>query len=114
VLNNLVGNALSHTTNGDSIRIRISKLSTEGLRLAPHALKICIEDTGEGIAQHDLPHVFERFYRGEKSRKRNGASGMGLGLVIAKELVEAHGGKIGVESDLNKGTTVWFSLPIRD
>jgi signal transduction histidine kinase len=61
-----------------------------------------------------LPHVFERFYRGEKSRKRNGASGMGLGLVIAKELVEAHSGKIGVESDINKGTTVWFSLPIRD
>jgi signal transduction histidine kinase len=114
VLNNLVGNALSHTTNGDSIRIRISKFSTDGLRLAPHALKICIEDTGEGIAQHDLPHVFERFYRGEKSRKRNGASGMGLGLVIAKELVEAHSGKIGVESDINKGTTVWFSLPIRD
>jgi signal transduction histidine kinase len=113
VLNNLVGNALSHTTNGDSIRIRISKLSADGLRLAPHALKICIEDTGEGIPSEDLPHMFERFYRGEKSRKRNGASGMGLGLVIAKELVEAHSGKIGVESAAGTGATVWFTLPLR-
>jgi signal transduction histidine kinase len=76
---------------------------------------VCIRDTGEGIPPADLPHVFERFYRGERSRTRHDGNGkpasMGLGLAIASALVEAHGGQIGIESELGKGTNVWFTLP---
>jgi signal transduction histidine kinase len=68
-------------------------------------------DTGEGIAPADLPHVFERFYRGEKSRSRE-RGGAGLGLAICKGIVEAHGGRIWVEAVNPQGTRVSFTLPI--
>jgi signal transduction histidine kinase len=69
-----------------------------------------IRDTGEGISARDLPHVFDRFYRGEKSRNRT-TGGAGLGLAIAKGIVEAHGGRIQVESTVGQGTCFSFSLP---
>ena len=67
-------------------------------------------DTGKGIGAEDLPHVFERFYRGEKSRSR-ATGGAGLGLAIASGIVEAHGGHMGIESTVGQGTRVWFTLP---
>jgi signal transduction histidine kinase len=102
VLNNLIGNALRHTPPGGSIRVCASRL--------PHAVQVEVRDSGEGICPADLPHIFERFYRGEKSRSR-ATGGAGLGLAISKGTVEAHGGQIGVESVLGQGARFYFTLP---
>lgn len=64
-------------------------------------------DTGVGIARHQLPHLFDKFYQGEK----RDAGSVGLGLYICKRIVEAHGGEIGVESEPARGTTLWFTIP---
>jgi signal transduction histidine kinase len=110
VLNNLVANALAHTRDGGSVTLSVTR------ERSPDQVCVRVADTGEGIPLEDLPRVFERFYRGERSRARAAeggatASGMGLGLAIAKALVEAHGGAIGIESRVAHGTTVWFTLP---
>ena len=68
-------------------------------------------DTGEGIPPDDLPHVFDRFWRAERSRSRE-RGGSGLGLAIARHLVQAHGGEMGVESKVGQGSRFWFSLPV--
>ncbi|MFZ1793775.1 MAG: ATP-binding protein, partial [Anaerolineae bacterium] len=77
-------------------------------------VRVSVQDTGEGIRAEDLPRVFERFYRGQSSRTRheqNGnARGMGLGLVIARAIIEEHGGHIEIESEESRGTTVWFTV----
>ncbi len=104
VLYNLVGNALRHTPPGGQIEITA--------RREMGALRVEISDTGEGIRPEDLPHVFEQFYRGEKSRNR-ATGGAGLGLAIARGIVEAHGGKIGVESEPGKGARFSFTIPDR-
>lgn len=70
-----------------------------------------VADTGSGIAPADLPYIFDRFYRGDKSRSR-ATGGSGIGLALAKQLVEAHGGHIGVESALGAGSTFHFTLPV--
>ncbi len=105
VLNNLVGNALRHTPAGGSVALQA--------RLDENKVRVDIVDTGEGIASNDLPHVFESFFRGEKSRSRDdqGMRGAGLGLAIAKGLVEAHGGSISVRSEQGHGATFSFTLP---
>jgi signal transduction histidine kinase len=102
VLNNLVGNALRHTAAGGSVEV-------SARRLGAH-VEVSITDTGEGIRAGDLAHVFEQFYRGEKSRSR-ATGGAGLGLAIARGIVRAHGGEIRVESEVGKGTGFIFSLP---
>jgi|WetSurMetagenome_2_1015567.scaffolds.fasta_scaffold62463_2 signal transduction histidine kinase len=102
VLNNLVSNALRHTPPGGKISIAALKMKT--------AACVTVADTGEGISPSDLPHVFERFYRGEKSRNQ-ATGGSGLGLAIARGIIEAHGGRITVESMLGKGTKFSFFLP---
>ncbi len=102
VLYNLLQNALRHTPSDGTITLR-SAASSEGVEVA-------VIDTGEGIAAEDLPHVFERFYRGEKSRTRE-RGGSGLGLAIARGIVEAHGGRIWAESNAGRGATVGFTLP---
>ena len=73
-------------------------------------VEISVSDTGKGIGPDDLPHVFERFYRADRSRTR-GSGGTGLGLAIARHIVEAHGGHIRVRSLLDEGTTFLFTLP---
>jgi signal transduction histidine kinase len=70
-----------------------------------------VGDTGDGIALNELPYVFDRFWRGDKSRARE-TGGSGLGLAIAKQLIEAQGGSIGVESRSDEGSRFWFRLPI--
>jgi len=102
VLSNLVGNALRHTPPRGTVRVQALA--------QPGGTRVEIHDTGEGIPAQDLPHVFERFYRGEKSRSR-ATGGAGLGLAIAKGIVEAHGGSIGVESQPGQGTRFTFTLP---
>ena len=73
-------------------------------------IKMVFANTGEGIAEEDLPFIFERFYRGEKSRSRE-HGGAGIGLAIVKELIEAHGGGVGAESSSSE-SRVWFTLPV--
>jgi len=75
------------------------------------AIRLSVTDTGEGIAPEDLPYIFERYYRADRSRGRT-TGGSGLGLTIAKRLVEAHGGTIGVESKLGEGSRFWFTVPV--
>lgn len=102
VLNNLIGNALRHTTAGGEIMLHARRTGS--------GVEVSVRDSGEGIRAEDLPHIFERFYRGEKSRNR-GTGGAGLGLAIARGIVRAHGGDIHVESDIGKGTAFTFTIP---
>jgi signal transduction histidine kinase len=104
VLLNLVGNALQYTPAGGQVRLTA--------RREDSVVSVAVEDTGIGIAAQHLPHVFERFYRVDKSRSRAGG-GSGIGLTIARHLVEAHGGKIHAGSaGLGQGSTFTFTLPV--
>lgn len=105
VLRNLLCNAMTHTPPGGEIAITAR---TEGRWVV-----VCVRDTGTGIAEEDLAHIFDRFYRADRSRSR-ATGGAGLGLAIVKQLVEAHGGRIEVESAVGKGTQFTFSLPVAD
>jgi signal transduction histidine kinase len=102
VLANLLGNALRHTPPGGTVEVQARRVADKAL--------IEIRDSGEGIDAEDLPRIFERFYRGEKSRSR-ATGGAGLGLAISKGIVEAHGGRIGVESPEGQGARFFFTLP---
>lgn len=102
VLRNLLANALRHTPEGGTISLEAQPREK--------FVRVIVHDTGEGIAPEDLPHVFERFYRADISRAR-ASGGTGLGLAIAKAWIEAMGGKIGVASEMGKGSTFWFDLP---
>ena len=105
VLQNLVSNALRYTPAGGMIFLRAE---SQG-----EAVRVEVADTGEGIAPEDLPHVFERPFRGDEPRTRLEAeevSGAGLGLAIAQGLVEAHGGKIETESRVGEGARFYFTL----
>ena len=100
---NLVANAIQYTPQGGDVFLSMSKIGEQA--------RIIIRDTGPGIPAEDLPHIFDRFYRAEKSRTRSNTSGFGLGLSIAHWIVEHHGGQIKVESKEGKGTTfvIWLS-----
>jgi PAS domain S-box-containing protein len=99
VLSNLIGNAIKFTPSGGSITVRSAR--------APDGVRIAITDTGPGIAADQLPHLFGRFWQGRRTDRR----GLGLGLAIAKAIVEAHGGRIWVESQLGVGSTFFFTVP---
>lgn len=101
-IQNIVQNAIRYTPKFGSVSIDV--------REGADNLSITIKDTGIGIAKHDIPHVFERFYKAEHSR--TDVSGSGLGLAIAKEIVSHHHGEIAIESELGKGTTVTIKLPL--
>lgn len=104
VLMNLLTNAVRYTPPGGRVTVEARDLG--------RAVQVSVRDTGVGIAREDLPHVFDRFYRAEKSRARSDG-GSGLGLAIVKHLVEAHGGRVGVESAPGKGAHFFFTLPSR-
>lgn len=104
VILNILTNAIKYTPDGGRIDIKLAQ---------KNAKNVCLQvtDTGVGIPKEDMSHLFERFYRVDKSRNLD-TGGTGLGLAIAKELVEAHGGKISIDSRLNEGTSVVVELPI--
>jgi NtrC-family two-component system sensor histidine kinase KinB len=99
VFANLVGNALRHTQRDGSV--------TLGASVANGAVRFTVTDTGKGIPKEYQERIFEKFFQVPES----GPKGIGLGLYIAKEIVRGHGGDIGVESELGKGSLFWFTLP---
>jgi len=109
VLTNLLDNALRHTPSGK--RIRISAAREESA--AGTYVRVSVADEGQGIAAEDLPFIFERFYKADKARTRSSGGGTGLGLAIARQIVEAHGGRIDVESTVGQGSTFSILLPVR-
>ena len=110
ILNNLVGNALRHTPEGGSVKIVVEE---QGGAQNEGGVRFTVADTGPGIPGEDLPHVFDRFWRAERSRSRE-YGGSGLGLAISRQLVEAQGGEIGVDSEVGRGSVFWFTLPVVD
>lgn len=103
VLHNLIENALQYTESGGRIHVRVASAPGEAL--------LSVSDTGVGIPEDDLPYIFERFFRSKRSRRVN-PGGSGLGLSIVRWIVEAHKGKIGVESTVGKGSTFTVRLPV--
>jgi signal transduction histidine kinase len=103
VVGNLLENAVQHTPEGGEVAVLAEVIEP--------AARVSVGDTGEGIPPEDLPYVFERFYRVDHSRSR-GTGGVGLGLTIAKQLVEAHGGAIRAESTPGQGSRFIFELPL--
>src|SRR6202011_3713818 len=103
VLRNLLANALAHTPAGGSI--------TVSAHSAGDQLTVRVVDTGPGISAEHVPNLFERFYRVDSSRAR-ATGGAGIGLAVVKQLVEAHGGMVGVRSVVGAGTTFSFTLPL--
>lgn len=99
---NLVQNASQYTPPEGRVRITAEQV--------PEGIRVVVANTGQGINPADLPFIFERFYRADKSRSRE-SGGTGIGLAIVKEIVEAHGGRVGAKSQDGR-TWVWFSLPI--
>jgi signal transduction histidine kinase len=102
VLNNLIANALRYTPGGGRVEVTA--------RRSGHGILVSVSDSGEGITADDLPQVFQRFYRGEKSRSK-ATGGSGLGLAIARGIVRAHQGDITVESRPGEGSRFTFTLP---
>lgn len=105
VIINLVSNAVKYTPDGGTIRITLSDSEDSAV--------FGISDNGTGIPEEELPFVFERFYRADKSRNRN-TGGSGIGLAIVKSIITAHGGTVDVESRINEGSNFIFTLPRQD
>lgn len=115
VIHNLLSNALRYTAAGGRVHVSAAgdgQTTTTGVYSVgdPGGVRVSVADSGVGIAPDDLPYVFNRFWRADRSRSR-GQGGSGLGLAIARHLVEAQGGQIGVVSEPGKGSLFWFRLP---
>ena len=107
VLTNLISNALRYTPIQGAVSISLAESDAlTGEAVSKRGVVISIHDSGAGIETANLPHIFDRFYKSSDS------GGMGLGLSIAKYLVEAHGGKIWAESEVSRGTKISFTLPV--
>ena len=100
LLSNLLGNAVRFTPEGGVVTLSVRALNASTVRIA-------VRDTGPGIASDDLPRLFERYWQAPRLLR----AGSGLGLFIAKGIVDAHGGEIGVESTVGAGSEFWFTLP---
>jgi two-component system, OmpR family, phosphate regulon sensor histidine kinase PhoR len=103
VLQNLMDNAIQYTPEGGRIHVNAT--------VGPRDVVVCVSDTGIGIPLIDQERIFERFYRVDAARSRE-AGGTGLGLSIAKHIVEAHGGRLWVESEVGRGSKFSFSVPL--
>lgn len=101
---NLTANAIQYTPQGGDVYVSLEQIKDQA--------RVIVRDTGPGIPSEDLPHIFERFYRAEKSRTRGKSTGFGLGLSIVNWIVERHGGRIEVSSQEGKGTTFAVWLPL--
>jgi signal transduction histidine kinase len=99
LFSNLITNAIRHTPSGGKINLSATRIDG--------AVRFTVADTGKGIPEEYKARVFEKFFRVPDAEPK----GTGLGLYIAREIVSGHGGEIGVESDLGKGSTFWFTLP---
>ena len=95
--------AVKYSATGSLVTVRVAPLESR--------VVVAVEDRGQGIPRRDLPRIFERFYKVDRARSR-GAGGTGLGLSIARHVVEAHGGRIWVESEEGSGSTFSFSIPV--
>jgi signal transduction histidine kinase len=102
---NLLANSISYTPEDGSIYVEMSRTDTGVL--------MSVSDDGRGISPDDLPHIFERFYRGKDAKDKE-KGGTGLGLAIARRIIQLHGGDIEVRSEQNEGSIFTFSLPIWD
>lgn len=100
VLSNLLGNAVRFTPHGGEVVLAV--------RHAEAAVRFSVKDTGPGVAPDDVPRLFERYWQAPRLLR----AGSGLGLYIAKGIVDAHGGEIGVESEPGKGAEFWFTVPV--
>jgi signal transduction histidine kinase len=98
----LLDNAIAYTPRGGAVTVTVGRHG--------QAATVRVADSGIGIAPEDQARIFDRFYRADQARTR-ATGGTGLGLAIASALVEAHGGRVGLESSPGRGTAVWFALP---
>ena len=102
-----MNNAIRYIDRGRAIYIETQLIRN----MSVPSVRILIADTGNGIAPEDMPHIFQYFYRGEKSRSRK-SGGSGIGLALARQFVLCHGGSIRAESQMGKGTTFYIILPV--
>jgi signal transduction histidine kinase len=109
VLDNLIANAIRYTLKGGAVTVSTGRAETEDARWAT----VTVSDTGIGIPQEEMEHIFDRFYRGERPRRMQ-IPGTGLGLAIVKEIVDLHGGRVTVESEPGEGSTFTVWLPMVD
>ena len=107
VVVNLLHNAIKFTPEGGQVRVSAGLHAVQDQ--PGQVMRFSVQDSGIGIAPADLPRIFERFYKVDRSRA---SSGTGLGLAIARHLVEAHGGQIWAESELGQGSTFYFTIPL--
>jgi signal transduction histidine kinase len=108
VVTNLLSNALRYSSEGDSISVAVGRHNQSASKDA--YLLVSVADTGQGISEEDLPHIFDRYYRGVQTAEKR-AGGSGIGLTVVKELVEAHKGQVWVKSAAGKGSAFFFTLP---
>lgn len=108
IINNLIANALRYTPAGGSVTLSADGPGKDGILSG--MVRVSVADTGSGIPANELPHVFDRFYRVDKSRTR-ASGGSGLGLALVKQLVEAHGGSVWAESEAGHGSRFSFTVP---
>ena len=109
VLTNLIGNAVKYTRDGGQVRVVVERAASAG-STDGGPVRVRVTDNGIGIPARDLPHVFDKFYR-VRNESTAGIAGTGLGLAITRSIVEAHHGRIGVESTEGSGSTFWVELP---